>query len=240
MPEAFEIPILPRCIAAVGLEVEGGWHDRPSNLQGDGSVHEDLAAYTGEMVSRPFRTLKGACRWIERVWPDEMDSSCGFHIHYSFKLMRDYASLMAKQFTYWFLDELEKWRNELPNRAYTDYLSERIRGNNRYCRRDWRADDQWPWPYKNDHRYTTWNFCHGLHGTAECRVLPVFSHIPTAKRALVRVTELVDQWTREHTEPEIEAVVEAPDETPFVRSFERDVTCEHVWRYEQEVVAECV
>ena len=215
------IPQMPRCIKAIGMEVEGGWNRKPGfRTKYDGSLSDGLAEYVGEAVSRPLTTLVGACRWLDAVWPHRTDARCGFHIHLSFKLDRDYVALADTKFLDWFVRRMEEWGRE--QGIKNEQFYRRLAGENSYCERTTRyIEGQLGAHGRPQSRYTVWNFCYSQHGTAECRVLPTFKYARTAKLAMLQTVKLVCEWidSYKHELPEvILEVVESPEnenETKF-------------------------
>lgn len=168
-----------RYIDKIGFEVEGGWHQSPNfRIHHDGSVN--VAAYTvGEYASKALDTVAEVAKDIVRCYPDEKNSSCGFHVHVSLKSLSDYSRLMSSGFHNMFYEKLKEFSKTL-NDNDKELLRPRMGGSNRYCmnmqnsaaeimqRQSEQVD-------KESVRYYALNFCYSLHGTLECRVFPMFS-----------------------------------------------------------------
>ena len=76
-------------------------------MKGDGSV--DVAeGIPGEIATEPFDCLKKAWKFMEEHYPDEVNRTCGFHIHISVS-DGDYAVLMEKDF----YDAFVKWAENI-------------------------------------------------------------------------------------------------------------------------------
>ncbi len=162
-----------RYIDKMGIELEGGWHNRPAGCGSDGSVSV-AGMQTGEMVSRPIAELSDALAWMKEFYPDGTSHTCGMHVHFSFRRPSDYARLMDKPFHDFFKTEMRKFGIE---RAITNQnFWKRLDGDNTYCQDKWQPELQAKQTMKNAGvRYAHWNFCHKLHGTVECRMLPTLN-----------------------------------------------------------------
>lgn len=180
-------------INRIGVEVEGGWNEEPARLQHDGSVSVS-APYRGESISPPISNMANLERFIEDNYPDISNSSCGLHVHLSFVHGAHYSLLMDREFQQYFLREMESWGRRFAG-SEPDFWA-RIRGGNRYCLREWQADSQAKAMSKQNQRYCHWNFCYRLHGTAECRLLPVFKDVELAKAAVRKVISCSIMWIR--------------------------------------------
>lgn len=178
-------------IKKIGIEVEGGWNALPAGCGRDGSVNV-LGYQSGEMVSRPMSDFNQAVSWMESIYPNATNRTCGLHVHFSFHSLTDYARLMDKAFQDYFLKRMQQWgvENKIVNKNF--WL--RLDGKNQYCKRTWAADVQVKQFGKSTYRYAQWNFCHMLHGTAECRVLPTFKSSSVAKKAVAAVVQIVEDY----------------------------------------------
>lgn len=171
-------------IQACGVELEAAWKKPRVDLHGDESFSAadfsgDMQA-VGELVSRPMATWDEVENFLQNNWPDATCSKCGFHIHVSFKNPAYYTVLVSEKFYQYFLDSMEDWgRNFLcKNQEFWD----RLRGQNRYCKKRFDADAQIKRKEKghnNQLRRTQLNYCYGIHGTLECRLLPMFKDLRT-------------------------------------------------------------
>jgi hypothetical protein len=197
-------------IDQVGVEFEGAWSAPPREVTAtyhrDGSVQTDDVAsfagfkYIGEYVSEPLDSPEAVKNWMKYAYPSVNNSTCGLHVHVSFKDMRDYARIMEPQFQRFILLGLRAWGQAWNKRNY-DTVAElpgvfwnRLGGEQHYCKRVYRQrrkrragriglQDCTPGPTpekqvyykeKSPHRYTVVNYCHGTHSTVELRVLPMF------------------------------------------------------------------
>lgn len=184
-----------RFIRAMGVELEGAWDEAPHfPLVRDSSV-EAQGAYKGECQSPPYRDWHKLASFIVDNHPDHIDGSCGLHVHFSFPNAGLYSRLMDTPFQQYFYKFMDKWAaKHKPGR----WFNGRILGQNRFCSREWLPDvqaasgDKYTTP-----RYTAWNFCHGLHGTAECRLLPMFAQPEKSIAAIQAVKMSVMLYLRQ-------------------------------------------
>jgi len=186
------IMAINKYIDKIGLEIEGAWYNgQPYNLHTDGSVSA-RADHTGESVSDPMESWRAVRDFITDNYPDEHNSSCGLHVHFSFNSLGIYSRLMDKEFHPYFTGAMKAWgeENKIQDTAFWD----RLNGRNQYCLSEWRADNQAMQRTKNSPRYCHWNFCYGLHKTAECRLLPVFGSSDNAILAVGAVGKCVMAW----------------------------------------------
>lgn len=190
-------------LSFIGVELEGGWKSLPAGtrLARDGSVFAQGAprgfdANTMKMGEMPSPILEPATvpRWMKKYYPDFFDVTCGLHVHMSFKTAQHYEALMKEDYQDTLLHYLEKWGHEV-GIAKTHTFWDRIKGKNQFCTKNFWPDRQVLAKSKvYDHanpgnRYTVLNFCWGLHGTIECRVLPM---LPDVNMAIAGVRTIMD------------------------------------------------
>jgi hypothetical protein len=159
-------------IDKVGIELEGGWLDRPARIKDDISVqitdppptcnHEchcpecfpkgslcgKKQYNTGEVASNPI-SPRYAPRWVRKAYPDTHNQTCGLHIHTSFKSIKDYKKLMDKKFYEFFLKRFKKWGEERKLPSNHPFWP-RLRGENRFCYEGFIPEEQVQIKVKND------------------------------------------------------------------------------------------
>jgi hypothetical protein len=168
--------LLKSYIEKVGVEMEGGWNYKPDNLKYDQSVEVE-SMYRGEVSSPPtsYENLQYLFEWMRKWYPQHVDASCGFHIHISLKNTLYYSQLMSEEFYEYFLQKTEEWGKKKEEQKYDMSLFwKRWRGDNKFCRRIFRADEQSIVKDKQSCRYSHLNFCYTMHQTLECRLFPMF------------------------------------------------------------------
>lgn len=192
----------PRCINLVGIELEGGWNERPNgpgSWHSDGSVSEISLRHAGEFVSPPMVPSK-VFLWIKEHYPQETNHSCGLHVHVSMRHALHYALLMERDYHVFLRDKLFSWGKRAGIRESSAYWR-RLEHGNGYCQRI-PSDpeeaqalflDQARSRCKGSERYFALNYCHALHGTVEHRMLPAFK---SAKYAAHTVRFLLRQCER--------------------------------------------
>lgn len=194
-------------ISLVGIEFEGAWESEPHyncDVKDDGSVRmcecdfdesdEDCICARSEHIGEvctdtPIIPTAGRLReWISRAIPDEVNETCGTHVHFSFdKNHLDYYSYIAERVE-WLI---EKWSYAMPSSTIAGQVRERLK-NNTYCKgiddhviqiRDRGAD-----------RYTALNFLSlKSHGTLEARFLPGMDSTDVAFPAIWDTLEVVEE-----------------------------------------------
>ena len=127
----------------------------------------------GELASKPLDKTE-IKDFIKDNYPDEVNSSCGLHVHLSFNDdKRDVHILATKEFNDYFVKSMENWAIDRklnnPSRFY-----HRLKGDQSYCKREFKGYSQ----LKNsDDRYTQINFCsYAKFNTVEFRLATMFDN----------------------------------------------------------------
>jgi hypothetical protein len=199
-------------IDQIGVELEGGWKNEKvshpkyrSLLHSDGSVNvcgdmpfETAAKYhVGEIQTPPFQNLSLLINFLKNFYPDLQNHTCGYHIHISLKNDLYYSRLMDKAFHEYILKGFKKWGEKAQKKWGTSLLDQfwqRYNGTNRYCSKEFRPFAQAQIKNKGDGRYTQLNYCYGLHGTIELRLLPMFSEVRLTVDATKQYVKLVESY----------------------------------------------
>jgi hypothetical protein len=193
-------------IDRVGIELEGGWATRPGNAahHPDGSVRIQYgtngATVIGEMVSAPISDWQTISDWIFTTYPAAHNSSCGMHVHVSFKNRRDYARLMDPQFFEYFQERMRTWGTRVGLPASHLFWT-RLDGFNTFCRKAFLPDQQAAIRSKHRSggvRYTQLNYCFKVHGTIECRLFPVFKQPRIAASAVQELLSIYEDYLRDN------------------------------------------
>lgn len=182
-------------ILRVGLELEGGWNEHPSeNAVGewhyDGSVALPVSARPmsiGEFVSNPMYPREIG-EWLYNAYPDRVNSTCGLHVHLSVK-PEFYVRLAQSKFATAFRASMTDWSNFLTEKE--QFLA-RLRGRNTYCQDRFVPHEQMIGV--NNERYAALNYCYGKHRTLEVRLLPMFRDTAQAYRSILAVVNTVRGW----------------------------------------------
>lgn len=201
-------------VAAVGIEVEGGWNKdivdpedggkmifktddsiRPEGF-GQGTKH------IGEIASPPFGSLEDANTWAGTHWPETWNIWCGMHIHVSVKKPFYYAYLASPRFFKHFIKNAGEWGKELglvDEDPFWKRLNGQVRGFEpaKYCVPEFRAREQILVEDKHhiraEVRRTAINYCYKLHKTLECRVFPMMN-IAQGLRTVGWLVNLIEDW----------------------------------------------
>jgi hypothetical protein len=186
-------------IHKVGVEIEGGWNSgnlpppEPGSAHSDGSVSFSESGITSrEYVSHPTENLIELDQWMRRVYPPHTNSTCGLHVHVSLKNPINYARIIDRRFQEFFLEEMAAWGKR---RTTNKHFFSRLAGENKFCKKEWKPEMQIKATSKGTgERWTQWNFCWGLHKTAECRMLPTFKDVNIAVDGVTRIVKCVEDY----------------------------------------------
>jgi len=210
-------------VAEVGAEIEGGWNgeEAPEGMYGDVSV-KCAGDHIGEIASRG--SLEEMLEWVGDNYPDEMDRSCGIHVHVSFTNRLAYMQLMSRTFYYkWFLPRVEKWAEELNiNKGSAFYV--RFEGKKgvehaKFSMKGFHAEKQSKMLGKDGLRYYHLNYCYKLHTTIECRLFPTFQKKELAVKAIEFYVNLCNEFLAQCKPEKTHHAVVKDDDTE-VRSFD--------------------
>lgn len=199
-------------INLIGVEMEGGWDGVQgivpfadgTTLVDDQSLSGLESTHVGEAVS-PALPFDQVLEWMAVHHPKYVNIKCGLHVHVSFKSPRFYLGITRRGFKRFFLDKIKEWaEGEGLNPGHAFW--ERWAGENKYCSKDFRPTRQMRRDAKHPpgegnaplfpqhERRTQWNFCYGVHGTAECRMLPMFNTPEQSIRAVAEVVHIVENY----------------------------------------------
>lgn len=204
-------------IYRVGVELEGGWTKLPTgvDLHPDGSVSNisltraelEANSKATSISSQPFKLRSGELQsepmevrkvqsWMEQSYPTHVNETCGLHVHMSFLSALHYMWLMTPDFQATMKEYVRRWA--IDEGLETGHrLFARLKGSNTYCKDEYYADGQASRTKKSyDHngpsRYTMINYPHGLHGTIEARLLPMFDTVDQSVKAVQRVLDVTN------------------------------------------------
>jgi len=173
----------------------------------DGSV-TTVGQHTGEVQSPVCSTLLSLQEWIRANHPTTVNTSCGLHVHLSFRTLAHYGALVTPTLTTNLVNGVKEWSRELPQEyrdQLPDGLDERLSGGNQYCKHQFDADAQMRAETKYiDERYRVCNYGWRRMRTLEVRLLPMMPTADLSCAAVGRVLTIVSkQLSREMAkEPE--------------------------------------
>ena len=104
---------------------------------------------------------------------------------------------MTPQFYEYFMRRMSEWGKQ-HNVNEGSRFWERMSGQNRYCANRFDALNQYWRTSKDSCRYAILNYCYGMHGTLECRVLPVFQKKQLATSAVKEIVDIVNTYLIEN------------------------------------------
>lgn len=175
-------------IDRIGIELEGGWNNHPptriiADLSIDGRTFETdrrlTNAHVGEVVSPPLRREE-VLKWLEDNYPNDVNITCGLHVHVSLTSKKEYGLLMNKSFEFMVIENAEALAKDL-QLPDTHYIWHRLEGSNPFALFDVIPKTQVGIKEKRigmRARYAAFNFCFSMHGTIEYRLLPMFKEGP--------------------------------------------------------------
>ena len=179
----------------------------------DGSV--DTRHYTaGEIASPVFhistdKEIRRFRRFVNEHYPQEVNSTCGHHVHLGLNDTLTYQKLMSENFFDEFVLEVKKfYDSEFKSKAFetTEYANEyynrfesRWNNENSYCKKEFSPNSQanegfTSYDGTDSGRYTFLNYCFRTHKTLECRLFPA-SNNPAV---IIKVTEWFIKFTNSY------------------------------------------
>ena len=201
-------------VNTVAVEFEGFWFDGhvPDGVYSDCSVSNALRprcqcedrdacpscnGVIGEATSG-ICTPDTIDEWMGLNHPDKVDASCGMHVHVGFNNdLLAYSKLMTPTFHRYFLKRFNDWGKRMNINEGSRFWV-RIQGQNRFAMDKFRATKQYLMTHKSVERYTFLNFCWGLHGTLENRMLPMFNESRIAVSAVHEFIDIVNSYLAEN------------------------------------------
>lgn len=217
----------------IGVELEGGWNFNETrvrelaarfgaNFHYDGSVHTG-ADLNAEISTKPYATVGRLLNAMEEMYPHEVNNSCGMHVHVSFD-EHVYGTLMSQKFYFYFLLRWEAWGKRL-NIRNPEFWS-RLKGENQYCLRNHAPVGQMTRTSRDGIRYAHLNYCYALHGTIECRLLPMFKDKAIAGKAIRELVSIYEDYLEEYGKDAQEEMIDLTGAPPIGDHSEETITSE--------------
>ena len=143
----------------------------------------------GEVASNKLKVNK-VKDFILDNYPNEVNSSCGLHIHLSFKNgKKDYNVISSEKFYNYFLFEIENWAlNRKINEGSRFW--KRLKGC-QYAKREFNADIQIK---EGSDRYTHINYCYSKHKTVEIRLGTMFDNKEISVEYVHKVIQIFNDY----------------------------------------------
>jgi hypothetical protein len=195
-------------IDKVGIEMEGGW-DWPQwkdvPIIQDESIQQApvrwgtnfITRHRGEVASPPLDPSE-ILPWLTEHYPEGGNDWCAMHVHFSVKNFSMYGELATLPFYKQFLSDMKLFGQAwVPDPKHQFW--NRLAGNNKYCRKDFKAITQMfrhvKHPHPEDHaRRCILNYCWRLHRTIECRLFPMFQHVKVSHAAIMAVLNSAENY----------------------------------------------
>lgn len=156
-----------------GLPAQRTEYETLYRLRNGGGLH------VGELPS-PVLTLTEWETWMRKFYPHAVNSTCGMHVHMSFKHALMYQRLMVESYPATVVEEFHKWALAKKIETTSHPIWERLLGMSEFTAHSFWPDSQVKQRQKEyDHhatgnRYSVINYCYGRFQTLECRLLPMF------------------------------------------------------------------
>ena len=162
-------------------------------------VGKTLPKYKGELPSPPLDP-KAFPKWVGAYYPSHVNETCGLHVHMSFNTKLTYQRLMTPLYEDAVVEWLKVWARE--QGLHEDHpIWKRLNGENDYCRLGRYCADQQALARQKGrnrdapvNRYTAIHYAYGLHGTIECRILPMMEDAGMAVRAIQRLLDITNAF----------------------------------------------
>ena len=152
--------------------------------------------FAGESNSNPCSSMRDLLNYLQDNYPNEHDSSCGMHLHVSFKSKKAYMTLINSKFKDELIDFYYNWLNE--NKINQDSRAYQRLKNNTYCENSYRKEDVEGQLYALDKdssvRYRVLNYCFSLHNTIELRFLNIFDKKEISSKCVKAIIKFIDSY----------------------------------------------
>ena len=152
--------------------------------------------FAGESDSSPCSSMRDLLNYLTTNYPDEHDSSCGMHMHISFKSKRAYMTLISSHFKDELMDFYYNWLDQ--NKINENSRAYQRLKNNTYCENTFRKEDVETQLYARDKdssvRYRVLNYCFSLHNTIELRFLNIFDKKEISLKCVKDIVKFIDSY----------------------------------------------
>lgn len=188
-----------------GVELEGGKWPRHSRNYMD----VDITVHTGCIDDGECKTpyglpLKEAQSFIKKCYPRRVNETCGMHVHVSFGAENiAWALTLAEgDFFNFFLSEAEHFGQTLTGLDKKRFFS-RLEGKNRACSRV--SNLKQKLFIGGGDKNVLLNYC-AKYQTVEFRLAPMFLKAKTAKRYLLWLSGILENYCLKHGKPTEEQI----------------------------------
>jgi len=149
----------------------------------------------GERVS-PVLQPSELPQWVIDNYPDEVNDSCGAHLHVSTDMLT-YSILLDPKFLDFVISESKAWRDRA--NIKNESFNRRLNNLNTYCKTKYDAGNQ---VTSTEHyynaRYTAVNYCYRLHGTLEFRIPPAFKQARITAKYYCLLLSLIPKFVKNY------------------------------------------
>lgn len=204
-----EVPLKQQWLQ-MGVELEGSWTrtSRQKVAEGvrgakavkDASVHIGVGD-PGEIITRPHADINALISDVEEMYPDQVNDTCGMHVHASFTPMNG-SVIASRDFYDYFKESWDKWGKKMKLPSNHEFWR-RLSGTNKNTRDEFVPEVQLRGNGNgakgSNARYTMLNFYSWeIHRTVECRLLPMFADKSVSVQAIQHLAHIYDSYLNEH------------------------------------------
>ena len=145
----------------------------------------------GEIVSIPFKDIDKLIYWVNKYYPDEVNNTCGIHVHLSFINNLGFMKMTDEKLYKQFKTHMIEFGHKIGIPDDTKFYT-RLEGTNNYCTDVFKPQNQ---RFGGD-RYTIFNFSNYTQNsnknTLEIRVLPCFEDKEFAKKCIREIYNFIE------------------------------------------------
>lgn len=154
--------------------------------------------HIGEVTSSKIK-IDEAENFILDNYPNRVNASCGFHIHFSFTdNYRSVMKLCDPNFQAFLINELNKWGNK--NKINEDSrFWRRLNSENKFCQNSYVADDQLDRMNSDRYYFVNFNSYH-KHKTIEVRVGTMFNDKKIAVKYFHALCDIINDFLNNHAQ----------------------------------------
>ncbi len=146
----------------------------------------------GELISIPLPFDK-IHEWVDRNYPVDFNSSCGMHIHFSFKNDYEYSQFCSKRFYDYFIAEITAWAIKMKVKKASRFFY-RLNGKNTFCGLGYSYQNNKMQLRSSGERYNILNYCYDKHRTIEIRLSHVWQNHDYAFRYIEACYDIFNTW----------------------------------------------
>ena len=180
-------------ITSIGVEIEGGFNEKPKNFHLDGSVAMENVSYVGEVDSEPISDLKEAQQWTKDNYPNWLNKTCAIHINLEIVNDEQFNRLKTVDFEKTFTQNAIMWGKKNHINTGSSFWT-RLEGRNAYCTKG--LDTRTRYKQLNFTNERTHIYGKNGKNIIECRLFPSFQKAKLSLSAVAFFYNLVSNYLR--------------------------------------------